>query len=204
MIRRRTTRTRAGGRGYTLMELGVVLALTVLLVFGMVRWLVGIGYSARTGIENAADQRAAQVLDRIGEDLTSLRHCDTNAGDARLVTMAATGLPASMTIVTDPDGDGTTRTVTWRLSNGDIERGEAAMGAGCAPGEITEWTKWMRDVDAFTLTLLRNGGEDPTGTAGTCANEYSARCSVAPVQVEIVFDETTEKRVYGESFSRRI
>jgi hypothetical protein len=186
------------------MELGVVLVLTVLLVFGMVRWLVGIGYSARTGIENATDKHAALILDQIGEDLLSVRHCDRNGGDARIVSLAATGLPTSMTLVTDPDGDGITETVTWRLSEGDIERGEAAMGIDCAPGSVTTWTKWMRDVDSFTLTLLRNGSEDPTGTTGTCLHEYSARCALAPVQVEIVFGETTEKRVYGNGSPTKI
>lgn len=190
-------RARRNGRGYTLMELGVVLVLTVLLVFGMVRWLVGIGYSARTGIENAVDKRADSVLEQLGEDLLSLRHCDANGGDARIVNVAATGLPTNMTLVTDPDGDGVTQTVTWRLANGDIERGEAAMGAGCAPGTVTAWTKWMRNVDTFTLTLLRDGSTDPTGTVGTCQNEYSPRCAVSPVHVEITFDENTATRVYG-------
>jgi len=201
-----TARTlhRRAARGYTLMELGVVLVLTVLLVFGMVRWLVGIGYSARNGIENATDKRAALVLETIGEDLTSLRHCDPNGADARIVNLAATRGAASMTLVTDPDGDGVTETVTWRLADGDIERGTAAMGTDCAPGEITAWTKWMRDVDGFTLAFLRNGTEDPTGTTGTCTNEYSARCTVAPVQIEIVSEETTEKRVYGDIDPRTI
>jgi hypothetical protein len=182
---------------YTLMELGVVLVLTVLLVFGMVRWLVGIGYSARTGIENATDRRAALVLDELGNDVLSIRHCDPAGGDARVVNVTATGLPTSMTIITDPDGDGTTTTVTWRLHEGDVERGEAAMGEDCTPGSVTEWTKWIRDVDSFTLTLLRGGAEDPTGTTGTCLNEYSGRCAVVPVLVEITLDETLEKRVYG-------
>ena len=182
---------------YTLMELGVVLVLTVLLVFGMVRWLVGIGYSARTGIENATDRRAALVLEEIGNDILSIRHCDPTGGDARVVNVAATGLPTNMTLITDPDGDGTPTTVTWRLHEGDVERGETAMGEDCTPGTVTEWTKWIRDVDSFTLTLLRDGTEDPTGTTGTCANEYSERCAVTPVLVEITLDETSEKRVYG-------
>lgn len=192
-----TTGGRRTRHGYTLMELGVVLVLTVLLVFGMVRWLVGIGYSARTGIENATDKRAASVLEQLGEDLLSIRHCDPSGGDARLVNLTASGVPTSMTLVTDTDGDGTTRTVTWRVANGDIERGEAPMGAGCEPGAVTEWTKWMRDVDTFTLTLLRDGTTDPTGTLGTCENEYSDRCSVSPVRASITVDETTTTRVYG-------
>lgn len=175
------------------MELGVVLVLTVLLVFGMVRWLVGIGYSARTGIENAADQRIATVLEEIGADVLGMRHCDANGGDARMVNLAAT----TMTIVTDPDGDGTAETVVWRINGGDIQRGEAPMGEGCTPGTITGWTTWARDVDEFSVTLIRDGAEDPTGTAGTCTNEYVARCEPAPVQVVIVDGETSAKQIYG-------
>jgi len=190
----RTTRAR---RGYTLMELGVVLVLTVLLVFGMVRWLVGVGYSARSGIEGATDRRAASVLDQLGEDMLALRHCDPNGADARIVAVAATGLPASLTITTDPDGDGTPETVTWRHHDGDIQRGEAPTGTGCAPGEITAWTTWIRDADTFTLVLLRDGDTDPTGTTGTCTNEYSPRCRPAPLRAEITLDGTSEQRVYG-------
>lgn len=184
-------------RAYTLMELGVVLVLTVLLVFGMVRWLVGVGYSARSGIEGATDRRAATVLDKIGEDMLALRHCDPNGADARIVHVAANGLPAKITITTDPDGDGTPETVTWRHHNGDIQRGEAPTGAGCETGEITEWTTWIRDVDTFELTLIRDGQEDPTGTTGNCDNEYLPRCSHAPLIASISIDETTETRVYG-------
>jgi hypothetical protein len=189
--------TRTRPHAYTLMELGVVLVLTVLLVFGMVRWLVGIGYSARTGIENATDQRAALALEQFDDDVLGLRHCEENGTDARIVSLTATGLPTQLTMVTDPDGDGISETVSWRISGGDIQRGEAAMGENCAPGAVTGWTTWVQGADSFTVTLLRGGAEDPTGTTGTCTNEYSDRCKVSPLVVEIVLDETSAKRVYG-------
>lgn len=180
-------------RGYTLMELGVVLVLTVLMVFGMVRWLVGVGYSARTGIENATDQRIALVLDEIHDDMLGMRHCRGDGADARIVELGDT----SMTIITDPDGDGTVETVTWRLQNDEIQRGTAPVATDCTPGTVTAWTTWASGVDTFGLRLVRNGTEDPLGTSGVCQNEYIARCATAPVQVSISIDEADARKVYG-------
>lgn len=180
-------------QGYTLMELGVVLVLTVLMVFGMVRWLVSVGYSARTGIENAADQRISLVLDTLDDDMLGLRHCRGDGSDARIVELD----DDSMTIISDPDGDGVVETVSWRLQGDSVERGVAPVGADCSPGTVTAWTPWAQNVDTFVLRLIRNGAEDPIGTAGVCPDEYSVRCTPAPLQVRIGVNESEAKRVYG-------
>jgi len=179
------------GRGYTLIELGVVLALSVLLVFGMVRWLVGVGYAAKAGIDNATDQRSELVVEALRRDLRSMRHCRANGGDARLVEVGG----SSMTLLGDPDGDGTVEAISWRVLGGDVQRGVTALDADCAPEGETSWTAWARGVESFTLGLVRGGGIDQGGTAGPCVTEYVARCEPGPVQVTLVLDGTETIRV---------
>jgi type II secretory pathway component PulJ len=180
--------------GYTLVELGVVVLLTSLLIFGMVRWLVGIGASASAGIEDASDQRAALVFDQIAKDLRTLVHCQAAGTDARVVQVQA----GAMTVITDSDGDGTAETVSWRISGGTIQRGMAAMGADCQPGEVTAWTDWLDGAQELRLSVYRDGVEESLGTLGACTTEIPTRCRVALIGVRVDAGQVAaaERRVF--------
>lgn len=198
MHARRSTTTHAATmrtrRGYTLVELGVVVLLTSLLIFGMVRWLVGIGASASAGIEDVSDQRAALVFDQIAKDLRTLAHCQAAGTDARVVQVQAN----TMTVITDSDSDGTAETVSWRISGGTIQRGAAAMGADCQPGEVSAWTNWLDGAQELRLSVYRDGVEENLGTLGACTTEIPARCRVALIGVQIDAGQgaAAEQRVF--------
>ena len=135
-------------RAYTLVELGVVVVLTTLLIFGMVRWLVSVGASASSGLHDASDSRSALVFDQMAKDVRALQHCQAAGTDARVVNVTTD----TMTLILDSDGDGTTETVLWRISGNTIQRGSAAMGADCEPGTVSDWADWLSGADALTFS----------------------------------------------------
>jgi type II secretory pathway pseudopilin PulG len=180
-------------RAYTLVELGVVVVLTTLLTLGMVRWLVGVAQSSQTGVENSADYVMESVFNELRRDILGVRHCDPSGGDARVVLLASD----TLTLVSDPDGDGSTETVTWRYEDGTVQRGTAAMGENCATGLITEWTTWIANADSMSFSAVRDGIISLTGTSGVCQTEYEQRCAVGTIHVSIQAGEfdAAEERV---------
>lgn len=175
-MRRRTIH-----RGYTLVELGVVVVLTSLLLLGLVRWLVGVGASASVGIDSAADSRSLLVFDRMSKDLLALGHCQGSGVDASVAEVA----PSRLTIVADVDGDASVETVVWRIDGDHIERGVAPMAADCALGEVTDWGVWLSGADDLVFSVISDGQELLSGTAGVCVTGYVTRCQVELLSVRI-------------------
>ena len=181
-------------RAYTLVELGVVVVLTTLLIFGMVRWLVSVGASASSGLHDASDSRSALVFDQMAKDVRALQHCQAAGTDARVVNVTTD----TMTLILDSDGDGTTETVLWRISGNTIQRGSAAMGADCEPGTVSDWADWLSGTDALTFSVFRDGAEETFGTLGVCEAEIVNRCQVALIgaSIDAGQGDPAERRVF--------
>jgi hypothetical protein len=181
-------------RAYTLVELGVVVVLTTLLIFGMVRWLVSVGASASSGLQDASDSRSALVFDQMAKDVRALQHCQAAGTDARVASVTTD----TMTLILDSDGDGTTETVRWRISGNTIQRGTAQMGADCSPGTVSDWADWLSGADALTFSVFRDGAEETFGTLGACDAEIVDRCQVTLIGASIDAGQGTaaERRVF--------
>ena len=179
-------------RGYTLVELAVVTLLTAVLVFGMVRWLVGVGVLARTGIDDAADGRRAAVVAQLRRDVDSAVHCDPRALDARVRELAADRL----SIVAQVDADAAFELVSWRLEGSRLERSEVELGADCT-GSAAGWAPWADGVESFSLASVVDGEEVSAGTAGACVDSFLLRCQVDAVSVSFTLsgDPATERVV---------
>jgi type II secretory pathway component PulJ len=167
-------------RGYTLMELGVVTILTTVLIFGMVRWLTGIGSTARVGFQDAADGRRAMVVEQIRRDVEASLHCDNAGRDARVRELSSD----RVTIVVQADDDAALEIVGWRLNSGRIERGEAELDADCE-GSPGNWGVWAEDVSNLAFTKITDGAAVSAGTAGVCGDELLERCRVDVIGVSI-------------------
>jgi hypothetical protein len=154
-------------------ELAVVTILTTILIFGMVRWLTGIGSTARVGFQDAADGRRAMVIEQIRRDVESSVHCDNGGRDARVRELAAD----RMTVIVQTDDDAAIEIVGWRLNGGRIERGEAELGADCE-GSPGNWGVWAENVSNLEFTKITDGVTVAAGTAGVCGDELLDRCRV--------------------------
>lgn len=179
-------------RGYTLVELGVVTLLTAVLVFGMVRWLTGVGALARTGIDDAADGRRSALAAQISRDLEAAVHCDANGLDARVRELGS----GVFSVAAQADDDAAIEVVGWRLNGDVLERGEAELDASC-DGEPSGWAAWASGVESFSVAVVVDGALVPTGTGGSCESSLLERCRVDAVAVDValVGDAATESFV---------
>jgi hypothetical protein len=169
-----------GSRGYTLIELGVVTLLTAVLVFGMIRWLTGVGALAKVGLDDAADGRRGAVAAQIRRDLESVVHCDANGLDARVRELATDTLVFAAQV----DDDAAVEIVGWRLNGETLERGESELDAACE-GDPANWANWATGVEGFSLASVTAGVEVTAGTAGACESSLLERCQVDAVSVEL-------------------
>jgi len=165
-------------RGYTLVELAVVTLLTAVLVFGMVRWLVGVGVLARTGIDDAADGRRGAVVAQLRRDVESVVHCDPRARDARVRELASDRL----SVVAQVDQDEAFELVSWRLEGARLERSEVELDEDCV-ADAGAWAVWADGVESFSLASVVDGVEVSLGTSGVCLDSFAARCQVDAVSV---------------------
>ena len=166
-----------------MMELGVVTILTTVLILGMVRWLTGIGATARVGFQDAADGRRAMVTEQLRRDIEGAVHCDAGGRDARVRELAADRL----TLVVQSDADAELEIVGWRVNNGALERGETELDADCE-GTPGDWGVWATDVADITFTKIIDGAASEAGTAGSCGDELLVRCQVETIGVDLSFD----------------
>jgi type II secretory pathway pseudopilin PulG len=179
MRRTHHTTGRRRSRGYTLVELAVVVVLSTVLVFGMARWLVGIGYSAKVGFQDAADRSRHLAVEQFSQDIAAVRWCTPAASDARIRELSSESI--SMVV---GDGAQADTLVTWRVVDGALQRGEAALDGACE-ATISAWVTWVEGVDVAEFSQVRDGAVNTAGTAGPCPHEWYDRCQVENVQLRL-------------------
>lgn len=200
-------------RGYTIVEVTLVAAVSALLLIGVFRWLTGVGGVVSENLSSAALHTLDRASEQIGIDVAESVHCSPFGTDARIVNVTpyvytdgvGVDTPATLTLNKVESG-GSLIQVTWRINGSDplhpiLERTEVPLDANCVPSPVTTWTAWVRDVDVTTstLTTVVDGAPTATGTAGlNCTDEWQGACRVEAIDVtlKLTGDEFLLHRVF--------
>lgn len=182
------------GRGYTVLEVTIVAALSSVLLIGTLRWLVGLGGVVNANLNTADNATLLRAAEQFGTDVTSAVHCEASGADARMREITDT----RVAMVTS-DG-GTPVSVVWKIQGSLLQRGQAAMGPGCTftePGAWTTWSNTLSTADSL-FEAVTDGSVLPDGTNGICNDEWSTDCQVDAVSVTLqnTGDEYTAHKVY--------
>jgi prepilin-type N-terminal cleavage/methylation domain-containing protein len=178
MIRRRGNRR----RGYTIIELMVAAVLGAVVVIVGLRWAGTISEIALAAVRVGESRTASVAVDRIGDDLASVRHCESFGRDAVVRSMT----PSSITFIADVDADGNPEAVWWRFQDGKLQRSVNALDAGCTPVEPSGWSTQMADVELFSFRPVVAGlASSNTDDYPTCTHIFEAGCSLEAITVRV-------------------
>lgn len=193
-MRRNTPGSRPSGRGrrgYTIVEIALVSALSSILILIALRWVGGITTVTIGGMEDAQSQRARSVILVVEEDLRRAQHCDPSGLDSPLVSVTSD----AVTVLADSDADGDVEKITWRLSGSYVERAVLADQGNCvfaAPDE-NDWRRVLSGVSDATFTAVSGGSRDNDGSLyGTCESPEDLVCAVQAVELHLVTQNGAE------------
>lgn len=131
-------------RGVSLIEVAVSLAIAGVLMFALVRFLVGVLAMSGASVDTAAAYRdVTYAAQRFSADAASALGCDPAGLDTAVTYVAAN----EVRMWADPDGDGAVTLVSWRSSGGKIQRSESVPTDGCTV-----------DIDARSWTTVAEPG----------------------------------------------
>lgn len=163
------------------MEVGLVTALSTLLLVGAMRWLVGLGGVVHASLDEAETSTLTRASAQLVADVAAARSCSPTGSDAPVSLVSP-----SVVRLTTMSG-GSLRSVTWSLSAGQLLRAELPVDASCTYVEPTQWVTWSTsvDMDVSWFAGVRSGVVVPLGTDGVCVNVFMPRCQLDGVQVQL-------------------
>lgn len=140
--------TQATARGYTVLEIVIVAALTAMLMATLMRFVVvGYPFSKVTFLQARSNETATLQLKRISRELREVRPADNGAYP--LVEM----LPQRIVFYADVDGDPSIERVRYELVDTDLQR--SIINPTGNPAKYDTGTEQVRTV----ATSIRNGND---------------------------------------------
>lgn len=172
-------------KGYSLIELVLVLTIGTILLTGMISWLVSLGSVAEAGLNDMGNNEVILAEGQIGDDIVNMAMCGGSYGNLSKVYQVS---PLLMSVHSAIDGE--VHRVSWRYNDvsNTLERSILLLDAQCASDEADEWVIWVRDVESVVFSAVRKSGVDRT-TEGICTRAYVSRCTLTSIAVEITILE---------------
>lgn len=172
-------------KGYSLLELAVVLSISTILLVGMVSWLVSLGSVAQAGISEIGNNEVVLAEAQISDDITNMTWCSQES-----VTMSRVHHVnlADMSIYSLDNG--ARSRISWRYNPllQTLERSVVAVDSNCVSSIEDSWAIWVRNVENATFKVGRTDSSDST-TSGECFNAYASRCMPTSLKVEILITD---------------
>lgn len=188
---RRMLRRRAP-RGYTLLEVAVVMAIGAAVVTMITAWVMGLAGTARSGTDAAAARRdAAYAAGLLSTDTAKARPCSPAGLDApiRSITPTQVGLHVPSETGTD--------LVIWRLADGRLQRavvpstGECTFNTGAAAFVTVATSVSSPDASRPVFATVKDGAtRTDTDDFGDCDGIDVQLCRADAVAVDLTFTAT--------------
>ncbi len=168
-------------KGYSLVELALVLTIGTLLLTGMVSWLVSLGSVAEAGLSEMGNNEVILAEIQISDDIVNMAMCGGSYGNLSKVQQVSPSLMAVSSVI-----DGQIHRISWRYNDvsNTLERSVLPLDSQCAPTGDGAWVVWVRDVESVVFSAVRKSGTDRT-TEGVCTRAYVSRCTLKNITVEI-------------------
>lgn len=168
-------------KGYSLVELTVVLTISTLMLVGMMSWLVSLGSVAEAGLHEIGNNEVLLAERQMNEDIVNMATCAGSYDNLSSVRQVS-----SVTVIVNSRVDDQIRRVSWRYNetSNTLERSALLLDALCAPFGEDEWVTWVKDVESATFAATRQNGTDRT-TGGICTQAYARRCMLTGIMTEI-------------------
>lgn len=169
-------------KGYSLLELAVVLSISTILLVGMVSWLVSLGSVAQAGLNEIGNNEVVLAEAQIGDDITNMTWCSQDS-----VTMSRVKHVNLSDMAIYSLDNGTRSRISWRYNSllQTLERSAVAVDSNCVSNTEDSWAIWVRNVESTTFKVGRSDSSDLT-TGGECFSAYASRCMSASLKVEIL------------------
>ena len=170
-MRIRQLPVRRHGRGFTLIEVIVVLALGSVIILMIIGWITSLVNTSASNLEqNAADSGFTYVSTTLAADVTGAVTCAPGGFGVPLQAITTTTLG-----LYEPDAGGTyDNLVLWQWSSGGtaLQRAVITGSAGTCPvppsaGSIT-WVTMASNVTAGSFTPWFQGTAGSAPTSGLC------------------------------------
>jgi type II secretory pathway component PulJ len=193
------TLQRNGARpnGYTLIEMVVGMALTMLMLLLAVNWTSTLIRTSSTAIElrsSARDSEYARLL--LAEDLASAKPCNSNGLGWSLVSSSPTQIAFYADVVVAGGGagrDGNSDLVVWELTSTTLERG-VAVGTGTCPIAVGTDTRVAVTAKASatgsTAAFVTYGVGGGQLTAASCS-AIDSSCDATAVRMRVTVSRST-------------
>lgn len=176
---------RQSRKGYSLVELALVLVIGTMLLTGMISWLVSLGSVAEAGLNEMGNNEVILAEGQLSDDIVNITICGGSYSNVSKVYQVS---PSLMSVNSDIDGE--VHRVSWRYNDASntLERSILLLDAQCAPSGTDEWVIWVRDVESVVFSAIRKSGGDRT-TEGICTRAYVSRCTLTSIAAEITILE---------------
>ena len=181
---------RRDAKAYTLIELVVGLALTMLLMFVGTAWVSTLMRASGTAVEQQSTSRDVEFVEvRFGEDLDAARPCRTDFGGWAFNELGASRLGVYADVV-DSTGisgeDGVVDLVVWDVVDGALRRSVSAGIGPCTFATGTTATMLPLVIAADSAPFFTASDLDAGAVSSADCSAAGAQCDVAGVRLRLV------------------
>jgi len=158
-------------RGFTIIELIIVLLLSTIITALMVKYVVSVGTVVESNLRASSSSGSQVALDYMEDDLRRAVSCTDRGYDSPVRNIGNN--PYSITFYADPNNSGVVQAITWRLYNGLLQRANISASSGCnfAVPTQSDFVTILSNVDTSNSYFIP---VDPTtGLNATNNNQYT-------------------------------
>jgi hypothetical protein len=153
----------------------------VIVIIGL-RWAGTISEIALAAIRVGESRTATVAVDRIGDDLASVRHCDSFGRDAIIRSMTS----SSITFIADVDADGNPEAIWWRFQDEKLQRSITTIDSNCEPAVPSAWSTQMADVEFFSIRpVVAGSASSNPDDYPTCTHIFNSGCSLSAITIKV-------------------
>jgi hypothetical protein len=178
-----------GLRAYSTLEITVAATLGALLISAIVAWAGGVARVVSAGVNAGDGGQTVLLMSRMRDDLLTGAHCDPSGRDSIVRNLSTTQIDFVV------GKDSTRSMVSYRFSEGVVERAETVMPSDCSTPEQSSWVEAGNGYLAAGnfLAPVREGvlgGNE--GDYISCTEIFTDGCAVDAIAVLLVRSTTGE------------
>lgn len=169
-------KSRRGKKGFTLVELVLVVMISAIFITATVKWVFAVSSVIGSNLRASTLSQVTLAVDKLEDDIRKSRSCLSSGNDSKLRGISTS--PYTINFYSSSTFSNATKLISWRIYNGNLQRASKSLTSCSLTSPIVEsdYVTMASNIDSnnsYIATL-----NSSTGLPQTDSLSYPSSCSM--------------------------